>query len=66
MERSQATLVAGEESHIVAEAAERILADLADPQSINQASNGAWKAPLSLGALTVWFEWRERVFVFPV
>ena len=46
MERSQAKLVAGEESHIVAEAAERILADLADPQTINQASNGAWKAPL--------------------
>jgi hypothetical protein len=34
------------ESHIVAEAAERILADLADPQSINQANNGAWKEPL--------------------
>jgi acyl-CoA dehydrogenase len=38
--------VAGGESHIVAEAAERILADLADPQSINQSQNGAWKAPL--------------------
>jgi acyl-CoA dehydrogenase len=43
--------VAGEESHIVAEAAERILADLADPQSINQANNGAWKEPL-WGALS--------------
>jgi acyl-CoA dehydrogenase len=38
--------VAGEGSNIVAEAAERILADLADPQSINQSTNGAWKAPL--------------------
>ena len=38
--------MAGEASHIVAEAAERILADLADPQSINQANNGAWKTPL--------------------
>jgi len=46
MERSQATLVAGEGSNIVAQAAERILADLADPQSINQSTNGAWKAPL--------------------
>jgi len=40
------SLVAGEGSNIVAEAAERILADLADPQSINQSTNGAWKAPL--------------------
>jgi acyl-CoA dehydrogenase len=31
---------------MVAEAAERILVDLADPQSINQSTNGAWKAPL--------------------
>jgi acyl-CoA dehydrogenase len=38
--------VAGEGSHIVADAAERILVDLADPQSINQSTNGAWKAPL--------------------
>jgi acyl-CoA dehydrogenase len=38
--------VTGEGSHIVAEAAERILADLADPQSINQSTDGAWKAPL--------------------
>jgi acyl-CoA dehydrogenase len=38
--------VSAEESHIVAEAAERILTDLADPQSINQATNGAWKKPL--------------------
>jgi acyl-CoA dehydrogenase len=38
--------VSGEGSHIVAEAAERILADLANPQTINQAKNGAWKAPL--------------------
>src|SRR5580704_7361034 len=51
MERSQVGVVAGEESHIVAEAAERILADLADPQSINQANNGAWKEPL-WGALS--------------
>ena len=36
----------GESEHIVAEAAARIFADLADPQTINQATNGGWKAPL--------------------
>jgi acyl-CoA dehydrogenase len=46
MERSQASLVSGEESHIVAEAAERIFADLADPQTVNRAKNGAWREPL--------------------
>ncbi len=36
----------GEETQIVAEAAAQILADLADPQAINAAKNGAWKEPL--------------------
>ncbi len=36
----------GEDSQIVADTAARILADLADPQAINQAKNGAWKEPL--------------------
>ncbi len=31
---------------MIAEAAARIFADLADPQTINRARNGAWKAPL--------------------
>jgi acyl-CoA dehydrogenase len=34
------------ESSIVAETAARIFADLADPQEINRAKDGAWKAPL--------------------
>jgi len=38
--------VAGESDHIVAETAARIFADLADPQTVNQAGNGAWKEPL--------------------
>ncbi len=38
--------MAGERDHIVAEAAARIFADLADPQTVNQAKNGAWKEPL--------------------
>ena len=36
----------GESDHIVAEAAARIFADLADPQTVNAAKNGAWRAPL--------------------
>ena len=36
----------GEDSQIVADAAARILADLADPQTINKTENGAWKEPL--------------------
>ena len=40
----------GESDHIVAETAARIFADLADPQSINRAKDGAkdgsWKVPL--------------------
>ena len=36
----------GEDSQIVADTVARILADLADPQAINQAKNGAWKEPL--------------------
>ena len=35
-----------EREHIVADAAARIFADLADPQTINKAANGAWKEPL--------------------
>jgi acyl-CoA dehydrogenase len=38
--------VADDKNHIVIEAATRILADLADPQTINRAANGAWKEPL--------------------
>jgi acyl-CoA dehydrogenase len=38
--------VAGERDHIVAETAARILADFADPQTINKAKNGAWQEPL--------------------
>ena len=35
-----------ESDHIVAETAARIFADLADPQTINRARDGAWKEPL--------------------
>ena len=35
-----------ESDHIVAETAARIFADLADPQTINNARDGAWKEPL--------------------
>jgi acyl-CoA dehydrogenase len=38
--------VTSESDHIVAEAAARIFADLADPQTVNQAKNGAWREPL--------------------
>ena len=38
--------MASESDHIVAEAAARIFADLADPQTLNQAKNGAWREPL--------------------
>src|SRR5204863_9493361 len=34
------------ESSIVAETAARIFADLADPQEVNSAKDGAWKEPL--------------------
>jgi alkylation response protein AidB-like acyl-CoA dehydrogenase len=34
------------ESSIVAETAARIFADLADPQEVNRAKDGAWKGPL--------------------
>jgi acyl-CoA dehydrogenase len=34
------------ESSIVAETAARIFADLADPQEVNRAKDGAWKTPL--------------------
>ena len=36
----------GESDHIVAEAAEKILADLADPQTVNSAKDDSWKAKL--------------------
>jgi acyl-CoA dehydrogenase len=35
-----------ESENIVAETAERIFADLADPQTINGSKDGSWKAPL--------------------
>ncbi|HEV3396614.1 MAG TPA: acyl-CoA dehydrogenase family protein, partial [Xanthobacteraceae bacterium] len=35
-----------ESGHIVAETAARIFADLADPQTINQAKDGSWREPL--------------------
>src|SRR5262249_60680176 len=35
-----------ESDHIVAEIAARIFADLADPQTINRAKDGAWRGPL--------------------
>jgi acyl-CoA dehydrogenase len=41
--------VTGDSDHIVAEVAARIFADLADPQTVNRAKDGAkstWKAPL--------------------
>jgi alkylation response protein AidB-like acyl-CoA dehydrogenase len=38
--------VAGESDHIVAEAAARIFADLADPQTLNRAKDEGWRAPL--------------------
>jgi acyl-CoA dehydrogenase len=38
--------LAGDSDHIVAETAARIFADLADPQTINQAKDGGWKEPL--------------------
>ncbi len=44
--RGKVAIVTGESDHIVAETAARIFADLADPQTVNQAKNGAWKEPL--------------------
>jgi acyl-CoA dehydrogenase len=38
--------VADDKIHIVTETATRILADLADPQTINRADNDGWKEPL--------------------
>jgi acyl-CoA dehydrogenase len=35
-----------ESGHIVADTAARIFADLADPQTINQAKDGSWREPL--------------------
>ncbi len=42
----EAAIVAGESDHIVAETAARILADLADPQTVNRSKDDAWKGPL--------------------
>jgi len=39
-------VIVSESDHIVAETAARILTDLADPQTVNQAQDDAWKAPL--------------------
>ncbi|MGE5165353.1 MAG: acyl-CoA dehydrogenase family protein [Sphingobacteriales bacterium] len=36
----------GESDHIVTETAARILAEFADPQTINRARDGAWRGPL--------------------
>jgi acyl-CoA dehydrogenase len=38
--------VPGEASHLVAETAARILADFADPQTVNRDANGSWKPKL--------------------
>lgn len=38
--------MADESSSIVTETAARIFADLADPQTVNRAKNGAWREPL--------------------
>ena len=38
--------VAGDSDHIVADAAARIFADLADPQTLNREKDDGWKAPL--------------------
>ena len=38
--------MAGDSDQIIAEAAARIFSDLADPQTINHAKNGAWREPL--------------------
>jgi len=43
---SRATGVLAESDQMIAEAAARIFADLADPQTINRAKNDAWKEPL--------------------
>jgi len=44
--KRQGWILAGESDPIVAEAAARIFADLADPQAVTQAKNNAWKAPV--------------------
>ncbi|MGB7578129.1 MAG: acyl-CoA dehydrogenase family protein, partial [Pseudolabrys sp.] len=45
-EKTSGPIVAGENNHIVAEVAARILADLADPQTINRAKDERWKETL--------------------
>jgi acyl-CoA dehydrogenase len=51
--------VPGEASHLVAETAARILADFADPQTVNRDSSGSWKAKLwaALGAAGLPLAW---------
>ncbi len=44
--RYKVAIVTGESDHIVAEAAARIFADLADPQTVNRAKHGFWKQVL--------------------
>ena len=44
--RSETGSAVAESENIVAETAERIFADLADPQTINRDKNGDWKLPL--------------------
>jgi acyl-CoA dehydrogenase len=46
VETGVSNAVPGERDHIVADAAARILADFADPQTINKAKSGAWREPL--------------------
>ena len=38
--------MAGDSDPMIAEAAARIFADLADPQTVNRAANGVWRQPL--------------------
>jgi acyl-CoA dehydrogenase len=44
--RRESSASVNESGHIVADAAARIFADLADPQSINHAKDGHWREPL--------------------
>jgi acyl-CoA dehydrogenase len=46
VETGKGAIMAGDSDPIVAEAAARIFADLADPQTVNRSANGAWKEPL--------------------
>jgi acyl-CoA dehydrogenase len=46
VETGKGAIMAGDSDPIVAEAAARIFADLADPQTVNRSAIGAWKEPL--------------------